>query len=388
VVFGAGRIACASLGLTLAGAGHDVVLVNRDGMVGDRINAHRGYVVRTGENGRYTQQWVRGVRAIRITEHDRVVAEVAQAELVATAVGAGNLPAIANALAAGLDRAAGPINVVAFENGPDAGPALRRLVLSSSVDRRSAARHGFASGLALRIVADRSLPIDRAHPLSFLADRDPRLLVDRTGLMTDLPVAEGLRAVGAYPVWVRAKLFTLNAAHAAAGYLGYLKGYRSVHAAVRDPQIRPLVRAVATLGRDGIAARCPRAPLPEPDAVLRRLDNALLNDQIARVARDPLRKLARGERLVGAARWATDVGLDAAPLALVIAAAIRYARDHDLGHPETTRILRDVCGLDPHSGTGLLVAEHARRIAGVPTGALMLDLTRMSWTWRAAPTAA
>ena len=55
----------------------------------------------------------------------------------------------------------------------------------------------------------------------------------------------------AYP---RRKLFTYGAGHATCAYLGHLKGYRYIHSAVRDPEIRRTVLEAMAEGQRGLAA--------------------------------------------------------------------------------------------------------------------------------------
>lgn len=385
VVIGAGRVGCGLVGHLLAEAGHEVVVVARDGELVDRVNRHGGYRVRLVAAGMAPQTvHVGGVRAVSAADTARVTEEIAGSGLVATAVGARRLPEIAPLVAAGLDRARGPVNVVAFENDTDPGAVLRKAVA------RHGARvdgHGFAGGLVFRIVAERAVDPDRRVPATFTADAERRTVVDAGGLVGPLPEAAGLLSSRDYPAWVRRKLYTFNAAHAAAAYLGRLKGYTYLHAAVRDPQIRPVVREVADLGKAGVAARYGQEVARQSGArhVLPRLENAALNDTVERVAADPLRKLAAHERLAGAAVCAQEAGLEPAAHALVIAAALRAAAEDGLTDLAPGELMRQVCGLDPAGRLARRTMDWLARWAHVPSGAVLLDLDRGNWAWRAEP---
>ena len=59
-----------------------------------------------------------------------MAAEVRNADLIATAVGAAALPKIAGALAEGLLSREDPINVLICENLPDAAGRLRELLIA------------------------------------------------------------------------------------------------------------------------------------------------------------------------------------------------------------------------------------------------------------------
>src|SRR5919206_191537 len=70
-----------------------------------------------------------------------------------------------------------------------------------------------------------------------------------------LPAIQGMRVVSDYRAYVQKKLFTFSAGHATTAYLGALKGYRYVHAAIRDLEIRARVLAAMDEGRSGLEAQ-------------------------------------------------------------------------------------------------------------------------------------
>lgn len=385
VVIGAGRVGCGFLGHLLAEAGHELVVVARDRLVAERINRHRGYLVRMVGAGMEPQELkITGVRAVLADDRRRVAEEIAGSALVGTAVGTRQLDQVAPSIAAGLRLAGSPVNVVACENAADPGGLLRRAVVRASAAADDVAVHGFASGLAFRIVAERVMDHDARVPLTFTADSDRRLVVDGAGLVGALPAIHGLELTRSYPAWVRRKLYTFNAAHAAAAYLGRLKGYTYIHAAVRDPQIRKVVWQVSELGTAGIRARygADLARGSGPGSVLPRLDNAALDDTVDRVAADPLRKLAAQERLAGAAVCAQEAGLRPVAHALVIAAAIRIAREDGATTLSPAELLRTLCGLDPAAETGRNVLDQLSHWDSVPAGAVLADLHSGAWAWR------
>jgi hypothetical protein len=91
-------------------------------------------------------------------------------------------------------------------------------------------------------------------------------------------------------------------------------------------------------------------------AILSRFENAALCDPVYRVGRDPCRKLACDDRLVGAARLAEGTGGSAPNLALAIAAALYFQSVGDRSAVALRTTLRtrgiratleSVCGLDP-----------------------------------------
>ncbi|MBA2337856.1 MAG: hypothetical protein H0V96_08900, partial [Acidimicrobiia bacterium] len=170
------------------------------------------------------------------------------------------------------------------------------------------------------------------------------------------------------------------------------KGYHYIHTAIRDPEIRREVSEAMREGQRGLATRYGQELAGGPEQIeqiLGRFENPGLADPIARVGRDPARKLAAHDRLVGAARLAGQAGIPPQHLALAAAAALCFSNPSDLGSGELLRkieasglgpSLRSVCGLNPRRGFGKQV--HARwselRQGWLP-GNLLLSLDQLLW---------
>jgi mannitol-1-phosphate/altronate dehydrogenase len=128
-----------------------------------------------------------------------------------------------------------------------------------------------------------------------------------------------------------AKLYCHNGMHAFGAYLGKIAGCTSMAQLRYVPGILPLVRAAA-YEEPGMALAA-RYHGIDPlftsggmahfiDVYLERMVNPFLDDEIARVARDPARKLAWDDRLIGAMRLALQEGIRPRRYALGAAAAL------------------------------------------------------------------
>ena len=157
-------------------------------------------------------------------------------------------------------------------------------------------------------------------------------------------------------------------------YLGYLRGHEFVWQAVEDDKVRAM--ADAAMG-ESIAALIKKHAFSEADLaahwqdLLRRFSNKELGDQVARVARDPLRKLGANDRLIGAARACLDQGVEPRHLAFAAAAAIRYDLKDDPAAQELqeirrqhglTGVLKQVCHVPDHSPLADLIAQGDQRL--------------------------
>src|SRR5204863_138892 len=81
------------------------------------------------------------------------------------------------------------------------------------------------------------------------------------------------------------KLYTFCAGHAAAAYFGALKGYRYVHSAIRDPEIRSAVLSAMEEGQRGLEQRYGpelAGDGAELEAIIARFENAALTDPVSR----------------------------------------------------------------------------------------------------------
>jgi len=328
VIFGAGRIGCGLVGLALDRAGYDVTFVTRNPALVSQFNAVGSYRVRLVDGQSSEEHVVSGARAL-FTGDDLAVRRMLEtADLVATAVGASRLPQVAPAIAAGLRRARRPTSVIAFENLIDAGPALSSLVAKDLPAGFPLGQHGFSGAVVTRAVSRRLGDLHSLAPLTFIGDPPGTFYVHGPSLPEGLPAVPGLVQVENFEACFNRKLYTFSAGHATTAYLGYVKGYRYIHAAIRDPEIRAAAHDAMREGQCGLAARYGPALAGDErdlDAIVRRFENPALSDPVDRVARDPVRKLGSSERLAGAARLAAVGGIVPVALPMAAAAALCFA---------------------------------------------------------------
>lgn len=363
VIFGAGKMACGLLGQLLSRSGYSTLFIARRPEVIDAINRRGGYTLLvTGEGVDRVE--IGNCGALSLNDRERVVGEMADADLVFTAVGIDNISAITPVIAEGLwrrGRVSGgpPQNIVACENLPGAGAYLRHQVVGAACCRNAMTVErvgGFSAALTRRIMtgglADREL--------IFTVDADYDLVIDAQGLKGDPPVLEGATLTEAFPARVMRKLFLLNCAHAVAAYLGHREGCEYIHEAAAHPRVAPVIQGAVAEARAALKAEFPGQADEidcEASEALERIANPKLADPIRRVARGPRRKLSPRERLIGPARLAVRHCLPYDHLSHGIAAALVYDDPEDLQSAALQRmiaeeglekVLTEECGLLPH----------------------------------------
>ena len=321
-IIGAGRIALGLAAERLHRSGYEVTVLGR-GSVSAALRLCRAVEVELTD-GWETERFLVPVRTVDLADRIAAVKAIASADVVGTAVGARMLPAVLDLIAEGLKRAARPVNVIAFENHENAARIIRkglRMRLGSGVDR-----HGFTGAVIARAVAHRVFTED-GH-VRVVGDPPSEVVIDGPALVDPVPLVRDFIPVDDFRAYYRRKLYRFSAGHATTAYLGKLKGYRYLHAAAMDPEIAEAVLGAMEEGRQGLAARYGKevsGTSEDLEAILCRFRNAVLGDTVDRVGRDALRKLGRGERLVGAARLA--VKGQVLPIHLTRAAAAAFVSE-------------------------------------------------------------
>lgn len=369
---GTGKIGCGYLAPLFVDAGWEVVLAARTAATAARIRQAGRFRIRvTGDGGGSRNVVGVGTVVAGSAEFDQAVAG---ADVVATAVGVDNVVGLGPPLAGAL-ATRGPaeaLDVWVVENQDRAGELEVAVHTAAAALGRKLPPVGFAGAVAA-VAVGRGDWRGPGRP-EFVGDGARRLSVDRTRLCRPLPCLPGVRGTSQYLARLHEKLFVFNTGHALCAYLGALRRHVSIDRAVADPALRPLVVGCLLESRKALLGAHPtlggdvHGPVAE---ALARYGDAELADPVARVARDPLRKLAPGDRLLGPAEQTRAVlGRVPAHFALGIAGALLYRNPADaqagrlaelLGRQGVASVLESVCGLD---AAGDLAQAVARRYRG------------------------
>jgi mannitol-1-phosphate 5-dehydrogenase len=351
VHFGAGNIGLGFIGLLLSRSGYDVRFVDIDAERVALLNERGSYRVSIADDKAETTV-VENVSAIDGRDSRQVAQAVADADLVTTAVGPKALAFIAESIARGIElrliaqahaEAGRPLVVVACENAIGATSELKKHIFAHlSPDARARTEGAvFFPDAAV----DRIVPLQQ-HEDKLHVTVEPfyEWVIDRSALPETCPPIDGVHYVDRLEPYIERKLFTVNTGHCCAAYHGYSKGYATIQEAMRDESVEARVRGVmgetgaVLVRRHGFDAAEHRHYV---DRIVERFRNPHLTDEVVRVARSPLRKLAPNDRLVRPARLARELGLAAEHLTEAIAAALRFDYAEDAEAVELQRSIRE-----------------------------------------------
>lgn len=374
IQFGAGNIGRGFIGAVLEQAGYHVVFADVNEQVVERLGRDRAYTVQimdtTCEELRITD-----ISAVD-SRSPELARQIAQAEIVTTAVGLTVLPRIAGAIAAGIAarKDAGvtaPLNIIACENGVRATSQLKEAVLKhlDQAQRAWCDQYvGFPDCSVDRIVP----PVKSENPIDVVVERFFEWNVERAAFKGAVPEIPGMNPADNLIAYIERKLFTLNTGHAITAYLGRMKGYMTICQSISDEQVHTIVKAAMRESGRGLVALYGfdrDAHFAYIDKIIGRFLNPYLCDDVTRVGREPLRKLSAGDRLVKPVLTARQYGIGTPDLLLGIGAALHYDNPGDVQSVEMRRLVEK-------EGVKAAMA----RIAGLPDTDPLLPLAAQAYT--------
>lgn len=347
VVFGAGSIGRGFIGALFGAAGWEVTFVDVVQTLIDRLNADGGYNQVVVDNDGGTMTRVAPVKALHLDDSDAVVAALLEANFVATAVGAVNLPhvasLIARAAAARKKANHGPFDVLLCENLREAPDVMRELIATQCLPEVSDSVGLLETSIGRMVPTPIPDPSDPTHvrvePYSFLPYDASALLGAEPDVPDLVPIRDG------FVMYADRKLYVHNMGHCMLAYLGELRGYVHLWEAAEDLELRYLVRnaMVETAVAISFIHTVPVAPLLlHVDDLLKRFSNEELGDTVERVGRDPQRKMRPDDRLLGSHLLCQRAGVE--PLHVSVAVALgghRLAAEEGWSRPRVEAYLKE-----------------------------------------------
>ncbi len=384
IIFGAGNIGRGFIGQLFSESGYRISFVDIDRPLLAALNQQQGYTIRLVTNESTVEVKVGPVRGLLAQEREAIVQAVAEAEIGATAIGAGVLKHAAPNLAAGIARRAErgiktPLNLVICENLKGAAHIFQEMVaaeLPPAYHPYLAEQVGFVDTVIARMVPPLPPALRAQDPSLIVVEPYKELPVDAAGFVGPPPNIVGMIPDSPFSFYTERKLYMHNAGHAVLGYLAHQQGYKYVHQAIQSPAIATAVRGAMLESGQALQKKYslpPDALTAYSNDLLLRFGNRVLGDTVFRLSRDPIRKLAPTDRLVGAALNALAQNVPPFYLVKGLAAALRFDHSADpvagqlqnrLRQDGLEAVLHQVCGLEPDSPLAKLVKQQFKSGTG------------------------
>jgi len=355
VHFGGGNIGRGFVAEFLHEAGYEVVFVDVMDAIIDALKGATSYTVtEVGDDGT-KETTVTNFRAINSkTDEAAVIEEISTADTVTCAVGPNILKFIAPVIAKGLNarKVDHPAAVIACENAINATDKLKDFIFQGLTDETKAkidtvAR--FANSAVDRIVPaqepNAGLNVKIESFWEWCVELPPFKGMEE-------PKVSAIHYVDDLSPYIERKLFTVNTGHATTAYFANIAGIPYIDQALHDKTIHHKVHQVLNetadliVSKHGIEATEQKAYV---DKIIKRFSNPALKDEIARVGRQPLRKLSRNERLISPASQLAEKGRPHEHLLDVIEAALRF--QNIPGDDESVELAKILKELDADAAT-------------------------------------
>lgn len=310
---GAGAIGRGYLPWALSSADHEFIFIDSNPKIVERLNQAGGYSTFRVKDDHYEHQRVEVKAAYTPVTFN--VAEHTDAVACFFSVGPRNVHAAAQVFQGTR------IPLILCENEPNTVDVAKAVV-----------EHEAVYFAVPDVITSNTAP---AHMLA----QDPLAITTENGI---LYVEEGTQGLhGDLKLITRdellriqwtPKLYLHNTPHCITAYMGALMGVTYVHEAMQHPKASQLVEGAMT---EMLQALKLQWDIPHPflewyaDKELARFRCQLLFDPVARVAREPLRKLELHGRLIGAAQMCLTLGVLPQNLLKGIVGALLFEDIHD-----------------------------------------------------------
>ncbi len=382
IMYGAGNIGRGFIGQLFHMSGYETAFIDVNMTVIDKLNADKQYPIYITDGDRYKEYTVTNVRGVDGRDNAAIAEAMAEADVMATAVGVNILKFIAAPFAGGvkLRRERGitvPLNVIICENMIEADKYFASLVKANLTEEEQTY---FDEYIALvepsigRMVPATPKELSEQNPLAVCVEPYCELPVDKHAFKGEIPKIENMVPFAPFDFFIRRKLFLHNMSHALTAYLGARKGYTYIWEAAKDEEIR--AKALAALKESSAALNKEYGvPMEELDAfsadLLVRFENKLLGDTIERVGRDTKRKLSENDRFVGTARLCLAHGITPKNICDGIAAGLTFAPEGDALSAEVVNDVKEnglrhtlavYCGIEESSPLVPMIEEAYRNL--------------------------
>ncbi len=338
VMYGAGNIGRGFVGALFSQSGYAVTFIDVADETVNRLNLQKSYPIRIVTDQGFHDQKIFNVDAIHGRDSNAVAEAVAQADILATAVGANVLPAIVSNLAAGLrvrfQSTEQTLNIIVCENLMGADKLLKELIAAELTSEERAVfnqRVGLVKASIGRMVPVQTPQMQAGEPLRVCVEPYDYLPVDRLAFKGEIPQIRNMIAVEPFDFYSERKLYIHNMGHAICAYLGDYQNLLRIDQSINDPDILIIVQNAMLESATALARKYDKSLseiLNHIQDLLSRFANTALQDTCQRVGGDPARKISAHDRLMGAA--ARCLELDILPVHICVgitAAVLRYQKE-------------------------------------------------------------
>ena len=338
IVIGAGKTGRGFIARLLQEAGKEIILVDKNVDLVNQLNEQKEFEVR----------FFGGVReAFKVNNFTAYTWETEglrdvfanESELIFVSVGGQNLKEVGAELS-GILTEDKHYYIVTAENASKPSVTLKEAIGKENISVSE-------STVFCTTIEDEGIHIN--------SENYPYLQCNAELLDGYVPDAKTIKVISNFSDFLTRKLYTYNAASCVIAYLGWKKGYSNYADAANDEEILALLDKNYEVTNRVLCKEFGYEPEDQKEFAQlskNKFCDRTIVDTVARNARDPQRKLAAEERIMGPIKLMYKYGEDASVLEKTAAAAIEYDNDGEdawkkIKQEKTVEeILTDICGLE------------------------------------------
>ncbi|MBQ9544875.1 MAG: mannitol dehydrogenase [Clostridia bacterium] len=387
VMYGGGNIGRGFIGTLFCASGYETAFIDVAQPVLDALNRDHSYPVRIVRSDGHTDIKVTDVRGVNGNDKDLSAEVIANADIMATAVGVKILKFIVPNIVAGIKlrmkNGKGPLNIIICENLMDANKVLEGMLkeqLAQDEIKWFDENVGLVEASIGRMVPVQTDEMKDGDPMRVCVESYGFLPVDKAAFKGGIPEIKGMIPFEPFDFYIKRKLYVHNMGHATCAYLGDLLGIEYIWQSIDVSDVYAIVReamqesALALSKKYGVELE--KIMLHISDLLFRFTNRALM-DTTKRVGGDPARKLSPADRLIGSSTLDLEQGVYPAFTAVGAAAGLKRLIDETEGAVQTedcaAKTLTEVSGLNKESELSKLILGYYRMIN---SGASVADLKR------------
>ena len=370
VIYGAGNIGRGFIGQLFSRANCKVTFIDIAENIVNALKEKGAYPVRFLSNEKTEEILITGVTAVNGADSQEVIDCIAEADIIATAVGVRALPSIAPLIAGGLKKrfqiSAAALNIIICENLLDADKYLSDLIKKNLDDREIKLLEeyvGFVETSIGRMVPLQTPQMQEGNILRICTEKYAFIPVNRDAFKGEIPKIEGIIPFSNFDFLTQRKIYIHNMGHALCGYLGLLLGetYISDTAARADVLLivqNAMFESAAALNRKFKVEL--QDIIDHVRDLLLRFNNRSLKDTCRRVGSDIERKLGNTDRFIGAINCCLEQGVTPAFISIGAAAALYcLLKERRMAQTEKNALamLGEIAGIEKNSAKADLILE-------------------------------
>ncbi len=349
VHFGAGKIGRGFIAELLHDSGYEVIFGDVVDKLVDLVNKEHEYPLFLIDHN-YEEKIIDHVIAYsNIKNPEKLIDAMCEAEIITTSVMATNLPKVAPLITEGLKKRLEQNHnkaiVMACENAMMGTDILKKAMIETNIltEEELDSIAVFPNTAVDRMVfggvhnGKEGIEVGDAY----------ELVIEKNKLIDpDSEPIKGAEYVDDLMMYLQRKIYIINCGHAIAGYYGQaLKGYEIVQDSLRDPELIPQIREAMLESASALEKKYGFTHESLVDymetMMVKRFTTPGVVDPISRVSREPIRKIAPNDRIMGPANNCEEYRLDNTYLLKGVACALKFKSDGDAQAEELQNYIKE-----------------------------------------------